>query len=54
MKTLKIPVLVLFASVSLNAQNVVEIQVPKHFAQDLLEVYLNATKIEWERNNDNI
>lgn len=53
MKTIRIALLALFATVTMNAQEIVESQVPKSFTEGLLEVYPNATQIEWERNNDN-
>lgn len=53
MKTLKIAMLAIFATLTMNAQNVVESQVPANFTEGLLKVYPNATHVIWERNNDN-
>ena len=53
MKTLKIALLALFATLTMNAQNVVESQVPANFTEGLLKVYPNATDIIWQRSNDN-
>lgn len=53
MKTLKIALLAIFATASINAQSLVETQVPKNFTEGLLKVYPNAKDIEWERSNDN-
>lgn len=53
MKILKIVMLALFATVTMNAQNVVENHVPNNFTEGLLKVYPKAADIEWERINDN-
>ena len=53
MKTLKIAILAVFATISMNAQTIVESQVPANFTEGLLKVYPNATNIIWLRSNDN-
>lgn len=53
MKILKIALLALFATATINAQNIVESQVPSNFTEGLLKVYPNATDIIWLRSNDN-
>ena len=53
MKTLKLAMLAIFATLTMNAQNVVEGQVPANFTEGLLKVYPNATHIVWQRSNDN-
>lgn len=53
MKTLKIAVFAVFASLTMNAQNIEESQVPANFTEGLLKVYPNATDVVWLRSNDN-
>lgn len=53
MKTLKIMMLALFATVTMNAQSIAENQVPANFTEGLLKIYPDATNIIWQRNNDN-
>ena len=53
MRTIKIAMLALFATFSMNAQTITESQVPSNFTEGLLKVYPNATNITWERSNDN-
>ena len=53
MKNLKIVAVALFATLTMNAQSIMENQVPKNFTEGLLKVYPNATNIMWQRNNEN-
>lgn len=53
MRTLKIAMLAVFATVTMNAQDIVESQVPSNFTEGLLKVYPGATNIIWQRSNDN-
>ncbi len=53
MKTIKIALLAIFVTVTMNAQTIVATEVPANFTEGLLKVYPNATDIKWERNNDN-
>lgn len=53
MKTIKIFLLALFATATMNAQELVKVNVPMSYTEGLLKVYPKATNIEWERSNDN-
>ncbi len=53
MKTFKLAILALFATATMNAQNMVKTQVPASYTEGLLKVYPKATDIKWERVNDN-
>lgn len=53
MKTLKIALLALFATVTMNAQELVKVNVPMSYTEGLLKIYPKATDIKWERYNEN-
>lgn len=53
MKTFKIALIAVFATITMNAQTVVESEIPSNFTEGLLKVYPDATDIIWLRNNDN-
>lgn len=53
MKTIKIALLALFATATMNAQNTVQKNVPQSFTEGLLKIHPKATDIAWDRMDDN-
>ena len=52
MKSLKIAALILFTTMTVNAQDVKNEEIPKNLKSQFEKEYPNATEIEWEKENN--
>jgi len=50
MKIIRVAIIALIATATMNAQDLETSEVPESFTEGLLEKYPNATDIEWEKN----